>query len=126
MRLPQREWYRYESGRWAAHDGAADYEIMMDIAHELTKIRESFSSANKRKTGTLQFRKLMEEYFRLHLYKVPQPLRGVHLHHSFDQNFHIVKTYCAHPLIAYTLCHLYGRTIDSDQEVATSYAYGCY
>ena len=51
---------------------------MNDIEDALKKIRGKETPVNRRRMGTLQFRKLMEESLKQRLYKVPKPLKGVH------------------------------------------------
>lgn len=76
-RLPDREWYKYANGHWATHDGAC-YEIMNEIEDTLMEIRGKETPINRKRLGTLQFRKLMEECLKQRLYKTPKPLKGVH------------------------------------------------
>lgn len=72
FRLPDKEWYKYKDGHWSTHDGSC-FEIMNDIEDVLITIRNKRPTMSQKRMGTLQFRKLMEEYLRQRLYKAPKP-----------------------------------------------------
>ena len=50
------------------HEGAY-YDLMNDICAE--RVKTGYPVVQKRRMGTLQFRKLVEEYLRQRLYKIP-------------------------------------------------------
>lgn len=74
-RLPDKEWYKYTDGHWSTNDGAC-YEIINDIEDELVKIKGKETPINRKRMGTLQFRRLMEDCIKQRLYKIPKPLKG--------------------------------------------------
>ena len=80
-RIPDRQWYRYEEGCWKNTD-CSSFELMTDIDMEIKRAAGSYTKGFRRRMGTLQFRKLIEENMRQLLYCTPTPLEGLHFHNG--------------------------------------------
>lgn len=77
FRLPEGVWYRYVENYWATNEGTS-YELLNEISRGIDEVKGGgFTLAEKRRMGTLRFRKLIEENMRQLFFSKPVPMPGL-------------------------------------------------